>query len=78
MQGRKIEEHSLDVDAEKGGFLTAREKLGNYPVKTCDFSYLHDSLSSENCICCAVVSPGTTIPFPGFVPLVLMTFNKKC
>lgn len=42
---RKIEEYiGLDLDAEKGGFLTAREKLGNYPVKTCDISYLHDSL----------------------------------
>lgn len=78
MQGRKVEEHSLDLDADKGGFLTAREKLGNSAVKTCDLSYLHDSLSSKNCMCFAVVSPGTTIPFLGFVPLVLMNFNKKC
>lgn len=73
-EGRRI--CSLDLDAEKGGFLTAREKLGNCPVKMWDLSYLHDSLSSQNCY--AVVSPGITISFPGFVPLLLMHLDKTC
>lgn len=66
MQGRKAEEGSLDLDAEKGGSLTARERLGNYPRKAYDLFYLHDSVCSHKCICCGVVIPGTTIPFLGF------------
>ena len=78
MQGGKVEEGSLDLDAEKGGSSTARERLGNYPGKAYDLLYLHDSVSSQKCICCGVVIPGTTIPFPGFAPLLLMHFHKKC
>jgi len=47
MQGKKAEEGSLDLDAEKGGSLTARERLGNNPGKVYDLFYLRDCFFPE-------------------------------
>lgn len=43
INGKKVEEGSLDLDAEKGGSLRERERLGHYPGKGYDLFYPHDS-----------------------------------